>query len=165
MSFCLFANKSGAAVPFESQTNLNDWQFPARVSGIVLLIDAYENAGLARQFRERLKSGDNRTFAWVGRQALPVAVGAIGAGLDDHAAARLRRRYRLPPEVPILTGRPPARSHSNAGSEATSAAGRLRASLTTVVGMGEITFDREFAVRILALLAAQIHKQEARVSD
>jgi hypothetical protein len=159
-SLHLLATKVVATAPFEEHTDLVDWELPAAIAGIVLLIDraqgGYPPSAFATRWGRSLRMRGDRTATWAMRQRLPLVVAGVGFSPAECAGGGLQRRYGLGADIVCVAGRAPVRSRpqsSGPPGEAPSGWGR---SLAGLLSAGELAFDAHFAGRILATLAGEI---------
>jgi hypothetical protein len=99
----LFSAAAPIARSFEHESNLTDWQFPLRMSGIVVIFDKKSDNRAAGQFIDPFKTS-LFTLNWVKAQGLPFVVAAVGYDADDPFIVQFRDRFGLSQQTPIITG-------------------------------------------------------------
>ena len=152
----LFATKVSATVPFEHHTVLSDWRVPTHISGIVLLMGAQPDSGLAPQMRGSSRRMRDRTLDWVRAQGLPIVVAAMGLDSRTSSWDRLRQCLNLDPGVPILAGPPPARRRLAASKQSGITARVMQGTIAGLLGLSAQTFDPVYATRIVAAVSREI---------
>jgi hypothetical protein len=141
---------------------LSDWQFPARMGGVVVTFDKRSDDDATGRLAYRLQSAfnpsaqsKNRTLAWVKAQGLPFVVAAMGYNTGRFAEGRFRRRYGLEPHSPIVTGPSLA---DESPRDAASPAGRSVVSWP-LMGGRKVKFAAEYAKQVLSVLCKLIETQ------
>lgn len=156
----LFANMAGAAVRFERRSRLADWAMPIPIVAMVMLLDKREEAGWFGQLLLGPGISRNRTLAWVQTQTLPLVVAAMGYETDELFSGRFALRYPLPAQVCLLAGEPPARRPLDEGDRTSAGSWLVHGSMATLLGLGGLRFNPQYASRILAVLRNQIREKE-----
>ena len=155
----LFANKMGATARFERDTDLGDWELPVGVAAVILLLEEQAQEGLVERLISRFVPKEERTFTWARRQAVPLVVGALGFPPERSLGDRLRRRYGLQPDVPVVAGESPRRRRLQASVGSGAATSALRGSTANLLGMGDMSFDPEYAAQLLHVAWTEICRE------
>ena len=153
----LFSLEIPATRPFERKCALSDWQFPARMGGVVVTFDKRSDDDATGRLAYRLQSAfnpsaqsKNRTLTWVKAQGLPFVVAAMGYNTGRFTEDRFRQRYGLELHSPIVTGPSLADAASPAGRSVVS---------WPLMGGRKVKFAAEYAKQVLSVLCKLIETQ------
>jgi hypothetical protein len=136
---------------------LQDWQFPARMAGIVVLFDRQQDhLGAYRLLKALRLAGlaGNRTLAWAGSQGLPLVVAASGYPRPQFDAGRFRERYGLPAGVPVLPGPSLADKPQRGPDGERRNTGGILGNFRFILGSNKVTFDPDYARRLVQAINA-----------
>jgi hypothetical protein len=153
----LFASTVGGTAAFERQSTLSDWRLPVPVAGIVLLVNTQGQGGSTGWLSFGHRGWRDRTLSWVKAQGLPYVVAVMDSGLRTHSPEWFQKRLDLPQGLPILVGPYLARQRLLKGSREGAAGGLLRTSMPALLGLGDLTFDPDYAKQILGALCLTMH--------
>jgi hypothetical protein len=152
----LFAVDANAKQSFEKESRLEDWQWPALLAGMIIIVDRkFENSfprPLKDQILDYFKPKTevlNPTLEWAKNQNIPFVIAALGYPDNTESISLFRQRYALAPAVPIVAG--PALSDkrldkSNSSSSTSSGIFQF------VLAGGQLAMSTKFTQQVLTAL-------------
>jgi hypothetical protein len=160
----LFSIAIPAVRPFERESSLSDWQFPAPMAGAVVTFDRRNDEDAAGRLVRGLQGlfkpsaqFKNRTLEWVKAQGIPFVVAALGYDADGFAEDQFRQRFGIPPRSPIVTG--PALADEALRDAASP--GNRNIVAWPIWGKRKVKFAPEYGRQVLGVLCKLIEAHES----
>lgn len=151
----LFSPQMPAARSFEQESGWQDWSFPVRMIGLVVIFDKKHDAPLSWDFLSWLIKGPqsaapkkNSSLDWVRAQQLPYVIAALGYDDAPSSEDEFRSRYGIAADIPIVPGPDLADEKKPEGTRS-SAQDNL---LSSVLGPRRLAFDEAHARAVLGAL-------------